>query len=79
MVFKYSLKYEHDSQSDGPDTYESDTPVSTGDVIWLEETGFHHYVNRTLQQKTRVQLLLSKSAQSAAEARLVATQLKQST
>ncbi|VWD15441.1 hypothetical protein [Burkholderia contaminans] len=78
MVFKYTLRYLHDSQSDGPSTYESDTPVSVEDVLWLEESGFYHNVNQVLQQKTRVQLLLSKSSQSEAEARLVAAQLKQS-
>ena len=78
MTFKYGLQYEYDSPKSSPKTYESEVPVSAGDVIFHEEDGLFYYVSQVLQQTTRVRLRLSKSSQSEAEARLVAAQLRQS-
>jgi hypothetical protein len=78
MTYKYKLRYEYDSNQGSHQSYESDHPVKPGDVIYVDEDGFYYEVIQVLQLQTRVQLLLSKSAQSEQEARLVAEQLRQS-
>ena len=49
-------------------------PVSKGDVILLDDTGFYHYVVSVIQQKTGVRLDLYESACSESDAYLIAEQ-----
>ncbi len=75
MTLLYSLYYEFDADQGSQPTYESEQPVVAGDVIRLGD-GFWYEVTQVLQQRTRVRLSLSKSAQSPEEARLLASQLR---
>ena len=73
-MYSYRLHYLADHDDGDPTKYESSVPVRPGDVIQLPSTGYFHQVIRLLQQKTGTRLDLSKSAQSEAEARLLAMQ-----
>ena len=73
-MYSYSLHYLADQDDGDPNRYESSLPVSPGDVIQLPETGFFHQAIRLHEQKKGTRLDLSKSAQSEAEAKLLAVQ-----
>lgn len=71
-MYKYRLRYLVDSGKGDPKTYESETPISEGDVIDL---GFYHCVFRIRQLKTGLCLDLAESAQSPDEAVMLAEDL----
>lgn len=73
-MYKYRLKFLRDHDDGDPDTVTFDKPVSPGEVIHLEETGWYHYVSARHQLKASVRLDLSKSSESESEAELLAEQ-----
>lgn len=74
MDYRYRLHYLADHDDGDPGTYVSPTPVVPGQVLRLPETGLYHQAIRLRTQKTGTRLDLSKSAQSPAEAELLAVQ-----
>lgn len=73
-MYKYRLYYLADGDDLDPKFYETELPVTAGDVIRLPETGFFHQAIRLLPRKTNTRINVSKSAQSEEEARLLAIQ-----
>ena len=71
---KFKLKYGFDFDDSCPKTYESDDPIKVGDAIFVVN-GFWHAVTDIRILKRDIQLTLSKSSQSAQEAKLVMKQL----
>lgn len=72
-MYTYRLRYLVDSGIGDPKTYQSETPVSVGDVIDL---GFYHCVYRIRTLKSGVFLDLAESDQSPEEAMLLAEDLE---
>lgn len=72
-MYNYRLYYLSDGDDSNPKKYISDTKISIGEVLFLEN-GCYHCVVAIKEQKTGVRLDLSKSAQSSAEAILLAKQ-----
>ena len=73
-MHKYRIKYLSDNDSANWKTYETEKPVKIGDTIRLA-CGFYHLITAIHDQKTGVQLVVSKSAETPQEALLVAKQL----
>jgi hypothetical protein len=71
---EFKLKYKHDADDSCPATYESADPIKVGDAIQVDN-GFWHAVTDIRILKRGIQLTLSKSSQSPAEAKLVMKQL----
>lgn len=77
MTYAYLLKYLADQDDLDPKMLQATRPYSPGDALHLEaSSGFYHLVVQVRELKTGTQLVLSKSAQSEAEARLLAAQYK---
>lgn len=76
ITYTYKLKYLADGDDMDPKKLVTTRPCFAGDVIRAHgDWGFFHLVARVRVLKTGTQLVLSKSAQDAQEARLVAVQL----
>ncbi|WEL58018.1 hypothetical protein PZ739_12945 [Pseudomonas kermanshahensis] len=71
---KFKLKYLHDCDDMNPTHHETDQPIKVGDAIELVD-GFWYGVTEIRILKRDIRLTLSKSSQSAEEARLVMKQL----
>jgi len=71
---KFKLKYLHDCDDMNPTHHETDQPIKIGDAIELVD-GFWYGVTEIRILKRDIRLTLSKSSQSAEEARLVMKQL----
>jgi len=71
---KFKLLYLYDADDSCPKYYESDDPIKVGDAIRVGN-GFWHGVTDIRILKTDIRLTLSKSSQSAEEAKLVMKQL----
>ena len=70
---RYKIKYLADSYDTNPKCHDSQEPVKPGDVIYLEGD-FFYYVSAIEKAAQGDRLVLSKSATSEEEARLLATQ-----
>jgi len=71
---KFKLKYLHDCDDMNPTHHETDQPIKVGDAIELVD-GFWYGVTEIRILKRDIRLTLSKSSQSAEEAKLVMKQL----
>ena len=71
---KFKLKFKYDADDMNPKTLETDRPIKAGDAVELED-GFWYGVMEIRILKRHIQLILSKSSQSASEAKLVMKQL----
>jgi len=71
---KFKLKYLHDCDDLNPTHHETDQPIKVGDAIELVD-GFWYGVTDIRILKKDIRLTLSKSSQSAEEAKLVMKQL----
>lgn len=73
-MYNYKLKYLTSLDDMDPEYLQNPTPVNAGDVILLV-TSFYHYVSSRYEGDENTVLVLSKAAQSAREAKLIAKQL----
>lgn len=71
---KFKLRYLHDCDDLNPTHHETDKPIKVGDAIELVD-GFWYGVTDIRILTRDIQLSLSKSSQSAEEAKLVMKQL----
>lgn len=71
---KFKLKFKYDADDMNPKILETDRSLKAGDAVELED-GFWYGVMEVRILKRDIQLILSKSSQSASEAKLVMKQL----
>ncbi len=71
---KLKLKFKYDADDMNPKILEADRSIKAGDAVELED-GFWYGVMDIRILKRDIQLILSKSSQSASEAKLVMKQL----
>lgn len=71
---KFKLKFKYDADDMNPKILETDRSIKAGDAVELED-GFWYGVMEIRILKRDIQLTLSKSSQSASEAKLVMKQL----
>lgn len=71
---KFKLKFKYDADDMNPKILETDRSIKAGDAVELED-GFWYGVMEIRILKRDIQLVLSKSSQSASEAKLVMKQL----
>mgnify|MGYP003601500434 CR=1 FL=1 len=71
---KFKLKFKYDADDMNPKILETDRSIKAGDAVELED-GFWYGVMEIRILKRDIQLILSKSSQSASEAKLVMKQL----
>ena len=71
---EFKLKFKYDADDMNPKILETDRSIKAGDAVELED-GFWYGVMEIRILKRDIQLILSKSSQSASEAKLVMKQL----
>ena len=71
---KFKLKFKYDADDMNPKILETARSIKAGDAVELED-GFWYGVMEIRILKRDIQLILSKSSQSASEAKLVMKQL----